>query len=153
MLIGTRHRLSLPPIFRFCVHSAISVRRSGFPCVLAPCPDELRIFTGHFIFPGGIRDAFGETRISTCTLRKIRHPSAFHAESQKETQTLALSARSFRALRVIFIFHVTFPMANANFSNSALSFGVSGLLRGFPSYLFIFHVTFPVSALLLEGLP
>jgi hypothetical protein len=44
-------------------------------------------------------------------LGKIRLSAEFHAESQKETQTLALSACNFGGLRVIFIFHVTFPIA------------------------------------------
>src|SRR5438876_17004 len=104
------------------------------------------MFTGHFMLPGGICDSSVEIRISTCNLGKIRLPAAFHAESQKETQTLAFSAWNFGSLRVVFIFHVTFPNCGANFSNSALTFKVSGLLLGFPPYLFDFHVTFPNSA-------
>src|SRR5215813_3747931 len=99
------------------------------------------------MFPGGIRDSSGEIRISTCNSRKIRHPAAFHAESQKETQSLALFACNFGGLRVVFIFHVDLPDCRADFSNSALSFGFPDYFWDFRLTFSIFRVRFPDSAL------
>src|SRR5438128_946191 len=76
----------------------------------------------------------------------------FLLESAKNAPTFRISRVEFRKFACRFHFPRYLPDCSSNFSNSALTFKVSGLLLGFPPYLFDFHVTFLDSALLVEGL-